>query len=250
VRRAEAAEVPSPDLSVVIPVYNEEACLEPLWHRLHPVLEGLGRRWEVVFVDDGSTDRSAVLLGQLRREHPGVRLLRLERNRGQTEALDAGFRAARGVWIATLDADLQNPPDEIPRLLAASDGVQLVYGRRKVRRDDWRTRMASRVGNAVRNWVTGHRVRDTGCSLKLYRREALARIPLFRGMHRFLPTLFAFHGFAIREIEVEHAPRVGGVSKYGIGNRALRGLADCFAVRWMRRRCLSYRVHEDGDDDA
>jgi glycosyltransferase involved in cell wall biosynthesis len=239
-----------PEISVVIPVYNEEACVEPLWSRLRPVLVGLGREFEVIFVDDGSSDRSAELLVDLRRAHAEVRLLRMERNQGQTAALDAGFRAARGTWVVTLDADLQNPPEEIPRLFEAAEGVDMVYGRRKVRRDGFVTRVSSRIGNCVRNWITGHRVCDTGCSLKLYRREALRRIPLVRGMHRFLPTLFAFHGYSVREIDVEHGARAGGVSKYGVGNRALSGLADCLAVRWMRPRAMNYRVREDGVDDA
>ena len=237
-------------VSVVVPVYNEEACIDPLWSRLRPVLQGLGQSWEVLFVDDGSSDRSADLLAALRAGDRRVRLLRLRGNHGQTAALDAGFRAARGDWIVTLDADLQNPPEEIPRLFEACDGVDMVYGRRKTREDGFTTRLASRVGNFVRNGITGHKVNDTGCSLKLYRRDALRHIPLYGGMHRFLPTLFAFHGYSIREVEVRHESRAGGVSKYGIGNRALRGLADCFAVRWMRPRAMKYEVDEDGVDDA
>jgi glycosyltransferase involved in cell wall biosynthesis len=207
-------------VSVVIPVFNEETCIGPLWDRLRPVLLGLGRSWEVVFVDDGSTDASPARLSDLRSAEPRVRVMKMARNQGQSAALDAGFRAARGGWIVTLDADLQNPPEEIPRLFEAAAGVDLVFG------------------------VTGHTVRDTGCSLKLYRADALRRIPLFRGMHRFLPTLFVFHGYRIREVEVEHQPRVSGTSKYGNLDRAWRGLMDCFAVRWMRRRSLDYRVEE------
>jgi glycosyltransferase involved in cell wall biosynthesis len=228
------------EVSVVIPVFNEESCIEPLWERLEPVLRGLGRTWEVLFVDDGSTDAGPGILACLRGDNRSVRLIRLLRNQGQSAALDAGFRAARGGWILTLDADLQNPPEEIPRLFEAADGVELVFGRRRRRRDSWFKRIGSRIGNSVRNLITGHRVRDTGCSLKLYRAGAL---------HRFLPTLFVFYGYRIREVEVDHHPRVSGTSKYGNLKRAWHGLADCFAVRWMRRRSLDYRVEEIGTDE-
>jgi len=248
-RSAAAGPVGAPartrvELSVVIPVYNEDACIDALWRELEPVLDRIGRPWEVVFVDDGSTDRGPERLLALARRRPEVRLVQLAANRGQTAALDAGFRAARGEWVVTLDADLQNPPQEIARLLEAAEGVDLVYGRRRVRHDSWVKRVASRIGNGVRNAITGHRVHDTGCSLKLYRRDALRRIPLFTGMHRFLPTLFAFHGFAVREIEVDHRQRVAGHSKYGNLTRATRGLHDCLAVRWMRGRSLHYEARE------
>ena len=231
-------------LSAVVPVYNERECVEPLWERLAPVLDATGSSWETVFVDDGSSDGTAEILERLARERPRVRVVRLLQNRGQTAALSAGFAHARGEWIVTLDADLQNPPEEIPRLLAAVDGVDLVYGRRRVRHDGWAKRIGSRIGNGVRNLVTGHFVHDTGCSLKLFRRNALARIPLFHGMHRFLPTLFEFHGFRTREVEVAHEPRAAGTSKYGNLGRAWRGLYDCFAVRWMRSRSLRYESVE------
>jgi len=182
------------DLSVVIPVYNERECIDGLWSRLRAALDGLDRTFEVVFVDDGSTDDSLRMLTRIGRSDPHVRVVRLMRHTGQTAALAAGFHAARGTWVATLDADLQNPPEEIGRLIEASDGVEIVYGRRRERNDRWTKRIGSRIGNGVRNAVTGHYVHDTGCSLKLMRRTALMRLPLFAGMHRFLPTLFAFHG--------------------------------------------------------
>jgi len=232
------------DLSVVVPVLDEQDCLPLLWEALAPALAGLDRSWEVVFVDDGSTDASLDRLREIHTRHPGVRVIRLDGHHGQSAALDAGFRAARGRWVATLDADLQNPPREIGRLLAAADGVDLVFGRRRERRDGTLKRLTSAIGNAVRNAITGHHVRDIGCSLKLYRRAALRGIPAFAGMHRFLPTLFVIHGFRVREIDVEHERRAAGRSKYGIRGRALRGLVDCCAVRWMRSRRLSYEASE------
>lgn len=242
--RPAARPAASPELSVVIPVHNEEPCLEELWQRLREVLAAVAPTWEVILVDDESSDGSLELLKRFQRDESRLRVVALKQRQGQTAALAAGFRFARGEWVLTLDADLQNPPEEIPKLLAATDGVDLVYGRRQVRVDSLVKRVSSHVGNGVRNWITGHRVRDTGCSLKLFRRKALERIPMFHGMHRFLPTLFAFHGFRGREVEVAHASRAAGRTKYGMANRAWRGLIDCFAVRWMRGRSLRYEAHE------
>lgn len=248
-RRPEGIPEAGIDLSVVVPVYNEKSCLDRLWERLGATLESLERSWEILFVDDGSVDGSPEILAAIAAGNSHIRLLKMTRNQGQSAALVAGFRAARGRWIATLDADLQNPPEEIPRLIAAAEGVDLVFGRRRKRQDSWLKKAGSRIGNTVRNLITGHSIRDTGCSLKLFRRSALGRIPFFRGMHRFLPTLFVFHGFSIREIEVDHHPRFSGVSKYGNLDRAWGGLLDCFAVRWMRRRSLDYEVHEIGGNN-
>jgi dolichol-phosphate mannosyltransferase len=237
-------------ISLVVPVYNEEESLPLLWGRLCPILARLDRSWELILVDDGSTDRSLECMQTIRTDDPRIRIVVLDRNYGQSAAMDAGFHAARGAWIITLDADLQNPPEEIPRLLEASNGVDLVYGWRARRHDSWTTRLSSRIGNGTRNLITGHHVHDTGCTLKCYRREALELIPLFRGMHRFLPTLFKFHGFAIREIKVAHESRVAGTSKYGIGNRAWRGFLDCLAVRWMRTRAFDYKSTELENNDG
>ena len=228
----------------MIPVYNECDCIDGLWLRLGKALNGLSASFEVIFVDDGSTDDSLQMLTRIGRSDPRVRVVRLLRNTGQTAALAAGFRSARGTWVATLDADLQNPPEEIGRLIEVSEGVDIVYGRRRKRNDSWAKRIGSRIGNGVRNTITGHHVRDTGCSLKLMRRTALMRIPLLTGMHRFLPTLFAFHGFKTRELDVAHENRAAGISKYGNLGRAWHGLYDCFAVRWMRSRGLRYECEE------
>jgi glycosyltransferase involved in cell wall biosynthesis len=234
-------------VTVVIPLHDEEQCLPALWSRLRTALESLGQSWEVVYVDDGSKDGSLDLLLKMRAADPRVRILALGCRSGQSAALAVGFRAARGEWIVTLDADLQNPPEEIPRLFEAVEGVDLVYGKRRRRVDSWIKKLSSRIGNGTRNIITGHRVSDTGCSLKLLRREALLRVPLFHGAHRFLPTLFAFHDLKIREIVVDHHARAAGLTKYGILNRAWRGLLDCLAVRWLRGRSLKYEAHEIGE---
>ncbi len=239
------AAQPQIDLSVALPIYDEAECVDLLWPRLEAALRATGRSWEAILVDDGSTDGTPAALERIRASCDRVRVLRLARNAGQSAALAAGFHAARGTWVATLDADLQNPPEELARLLAAADGdVDLVFGRRATREDGWLKRVASRVGNGVRNAITGHRIPDTGCGLKLMRREALLRLPLFDGAHRFLPTLFAMHGYATRQVDVAHAPRPAGRSKYGIWRRARRGLVDCLAMRWLSRRSLRERGRE------
>lgn len=236
----------APDLSVVFPVYNEEENLPLLLREIAAALEGRGWTYEVVAVDDGSTDRSLAVLQELRSTYPTLRVLALERNTGQTAALDAAWRAARGRLVVSLDADLQNDPADIPRMVDELErrDVHMVIGVRVNRRDTWSRRMQSRIGNGVRNLITGDRITDTGCSLKLVKREAIDRVRLFTGMHRFLPTLVRYAGYRVVETPVNHRPRQYGTSKYGAMNRAFRGLADCFAVRWMRKRVLTYNVRE------
>ena len=241
-----------PDLSVVFPVYNEEENVPILLREIAASLEGKGWSYEIVAVDDGSSDRSLEVLRASVGEYPTLRVLAFERNAGQTAALDAAWRAARGRLVVSLDADLQNDPADIPRMMQAlgESGADMVIGVRVNRRDTWSRRMQSKIGNAVRNAITGDRITDTGCSLKLVRREAIDRVHLFTGMHRFLPTLVRQAGFRVIEIPVNHRPRRFGESKYGAMNRAFRGLADCFAVRWMGKRMLDYRIAEERGEKA
>lgn len=236
-----------PDLSVVFPVYNEEENIPILLREIAAALEGSGMTYEIVAVDDGSTDRSLEVLRASRAGFPMLRVLTFEKNSGQTAALDAAWHAARGWLVVSLDADLQNDPADIPAMIEKlrDTRADMVIGVRVNRRDTWSRRMQSRIGNGVRNWITGDQITDTGCSLKLVKREAIDRVRLFTGMHRFLPTLVRYAGYKVVEMPVNHRPRQYGVSKYGAMNRAFRGLADCFAVRWMGTRMLDYRVHED-----
>jgi glycosyltransferase involved in cell wall biosynthesis len=230
------------ELSLVAPVYDEQANLEPLHAE---IARALGeRRWELILVDDGSRDGSPGIIRALADRDPRVRGALLERNCGQTTALAVGIRMARGAWIATLDADLQNDPADLPAMLERLAGADAVVGYRVERHDPWLRRASSRIANAVRNRLSGDRIRDTGCSLKVFRAEAIRAIPLFDGMHRFLPTLLRIHGFRVEEHPVSHRPRVAGVSKYGIRNRAGRGFLDLLAVRWMRRRAIRAPVRE------
>jgi glycosyltransferase involved in cell wall biosynthesis len=240
----------APDLSVVFPVYNEEENVSILMEEIARALDPTGRPYEVIAVDDGSRDRSLEVLHELRGKYPQLRVLTFAKNSGQTAALDAGWRAARGKYVVSLDADLQNDPSDIPAMLRRLEEgeVDMVIGVRVNRHDTWSRRMQSRIGNGVRNWLTHDQVTDTGCSLKLVKREAVEKVKLFTGMHRFLPTLVRMQGYKVTEMPVNHRARQFGVSKYGAMNRAFRGLADCLAVRWMGKRLLTYEVHEERSD--
>ena len=236
---------PPPEISIVIPVYNEEENLPILAAEVHGTMRSLGRSYEVLFVDDGSTDASPEALRRLAREDPAVRVIRQRRNAGQSAALDAGFRFARGGIVITLDADLQNDPADIPRLLAPMDSFDVVSGVRTHRQDTWVRKVSSRIANGVRNRVTHDQVTDVGCTLRACRAEYLRRVSMYTGMHRFLPTLLKMEGARATEIPVNHRPRLHGQPKYGIGNRLWRALADLLAVRWMQKRWIDRRLSEE-----
>lgn len=233
-----------PRVSLVIPVYNEIECLEGLLAEIRAAMDPCPYEYEVVLVDDGSSDGSSEFLDRAAAGDPHLVPLHFARNAGQTAAFAAGFEAARGELVATLDADGQNPPHEIPRLVdAMGEGVDIVAGYRAKRRDSaWRL-FQSRIANAIRNRLSGETIRDTGCSLKVFRAHYLKCIPLFTGMHRFLPTLCRMAGAKrVVEVPVDHRERQGGVSKYGMLNRAFRAFVDLLAVRWMQKRWLAYEV--------
>ena len=203
--------------------------------------------FEIVFVDDGSTDGSDGLFQDLVHTHSEIRVIHLDRNYGQTAAFDAGFRYASGALIVTLDGDLQYDPVDIGKLLPLASQYDVVCGRRELRNDNLIRRWSSRLANGVRNAVIHDGIHDTGCSLKVFKRSVLDRIPLFKGMHRFFPALAQMYGFCVIEVPVQHFPRVHGRSKYGVGNRLFASLHDLFAVRWMQSRCLTYTVKEKVD---
>jgi glycosyltransferase involved in cell wall biosynthesis len=236
---------PAPRVSVVIPVFDEEESIGTLHRELDAALAKVAGGVEIVFVDDGSRDRSLERLRAIAATDARVRIVELDGNQGQTAAFAAGFATARGEITVTLDADLQNDPADIPHLLDAFEatGADVVNGVRTQRNDSWLRRLSSRVANGVRNRVTHDHVTDVGCSLRAMRTAQLRRIRPFRNMHRFLPTLLRLEGATrVVEIPVSHRPRRHGVSKYGIGNRLWVGIADLYGVRWLQARHLPVRV--------
>jgi glycosyltransferase involved in cell wall biosynthesis len=239
------------DLSVVIPVYNEEASLPTLWSELRTVLEHLGLAFEVVFVDDGSHDRSADIVRSFREADQRVRLVRLKTNGGETAATDAGFKAARGRRVVVMDADLQNDPADIPMLLSHLDRWDAATGWRANRAagDNLVRRVSSRIANRIRNWVSDETIQDSGCTFRAFRRECLRGLVLYRGFHRFIPTLLKMRGYRVIEVPVGHRPRRFGRSKYGVLNRAAVAFADLLVIRWMNARLLRYEVVEDVGGD-
>jgi dolichol-phosphate mannosyltransferase len=228
------------DLSVVIPVKDEAANVAPLVAELRAALDGL-LDYEILYVDDGSEDGTAAEVARLQAEAPHLRLLRHMRNYGQSAAIRSGVRAARAAWIATLDGDGQNDPADIPKLwrigLTALEAPSLlIAGYRESRRDSWRKRFASQLANRVRRRVLGDDTPDTGCGLKLFPRVLFLDLPYFDHMHRFLPALVLREGGIVRSIPVNHRPRRGGASKYGVFDRLGVGVVDLFGVIWLKRR--------------
>ncbi len=237
--RAAAIEV-----SIVVPVYNEKDNLEMLVSEVREVMGKLGKRYEILFVDDGSNDSSAEIIRQLARRINEVRGIHFVRNSGQTAAFDAGFKNARGGIIITMDADLQNDPKDIPSLLDRLQEHDAAVGWRYGRHDTLVRRVSSKIANYVRNRLSGDSIIDTGCSLKAFKSDCIRSIKLYKGMHRFFPTLLRMEGYSVVEMKVAHRPRLYGEAKYGIRNRILRGFIDLLAVRWMKKRKLDYEIKE------
>jgi dolichol-phosphate mannosyltransferase len=232
------------ELSVVIPVFNEVENIEPLIVEIGETLEGR-IEYEIVVVDDGSTDGTADLLARLTGHYPKLRIVAHAARFGQSTALCSGVREAKGEWIATLDGDGQNDPADIPKLLevakqcAEASPVGLVGGHRTERQDHWSKRLASRLANAIRQRLLRDETPDTGCGLKLFRRAAFLELPRFDHMHRFLPALFRRGGGTVRSVPVTHRPRRHGMSKYGVWDRAWVGLFDLVGVVWLLNRPCS-----------
>jgi dolichol-phosphate mannosyltransferase len=229
----------SPQVSVIVPLFNEEDNVPILQSELGAALKGIDH--EIIFVDDGSADRTIERI----QAAPDVRVLRFEKNAGQSAAIYAGLNAARGKILVLIDGDLQNDPSDIPKLLdEIARGADLVCGYRTQRQDTVVKRLTSRIANAVRSRYTKDGVRDTGCTLKAMRRECVFTLLPFKGMHRFIPALIKNAGFGLVEIPVNHRPRRFGQTKYGLGNRAVRATVDMFGVRWLLSRRLNYKVRD------
>jgi glycosyltransferase involved in cell wall biosynthesis len=230
----------SPAVSVVVPVYNEEENVSILQAELKAALKGVDH--ECIFIDDGSADHTVERIEAA----PNVRVIRFEKNSGQSAAIYAGLKAARGAILVLIDGDLQNDPADIPRLMGElSGGADLVCGYRAQRKDTVVKRLTSRIANAVRSRYTRDGVRDTGCTLKAMRRECVTVLFPFKGMHRFIPALIKGAGYRVVEIPVNHRPRRFGQTKYGLGNRAVRATVDMFGVRWLLSRRLIYKIREN-----
>jgi len=232
--------VESISLSVVIPVYNEAENIRPLVRSLESALRAAPGQIEMLFVDDGSTDQTLALLKEAQDKDARIRIAHFRRNLGQTAALAAGFRLARGKAVVTIDGDLQNDPAEMLRLAEMLGEWDAVCGVRVRRQDILWKRISSRIANGFRNWVTGDNIVDTGCTLKAYRRECLEQLEFYQGMHRFLPTLLKIRGFRVTQVPVSHRPRLAGKTKYGTWGRLKKGLADVWAVRWMKKNWIDY----------
>ena len=233
-----------PYLSVIIPVYNEEENVTPLTTELMEVLNNLNKSFEVIFVDDGSTDRSLTILKELQKKFHDIRIIKFRKNCGQTAGFDAGIRAARGEVLVTMDADMQNDPHDIPKLLEKIGYFDAVCGWRQKRHDNVVRRISSRIANSVRNKLSGESIRDVGCSLKAFRSIYAKRMKLFTGMHRFFPTLIKMEGGRVTEVPVKHRQRKFGTPKYNIRNRIVRSFIDLLAVCWMKKRRLNYEIEE------
>jgi len=239
-----------PELSLVLPCYNEELNLRRLHAALKAAADPLGVEYEMIFTDDCSRDESWKLMRELAAADPRVRAQRFAYNCGESAALWAGLKAARGRILVTMDADLQNDPKELPRFLDALKGADCVCGSRVAARrqgDNLVRVLSSRVANAVRNWLSDEQVSDAGCTYRAFKRECIADLKYFKGMHRFMATLIKLEGFKVVEIEIGCNPRFAGQGNYGVWNRLFASFYDLLAVRWMKSRMKPYRVAEKTD---
>lgn len=230
--------------TVLIPLKDEEGNIRELIAELEPVMQQLNQPWELICIDDGSTDQTSDILKQLTATMPFLQVVTFKRNYGQSSAFAAGFRMARGEFVITLDGDRQNDPADIPKLIAEMYECDMACGSRQKRRDNWWRRIVSRSANAVRRRVCQDGMKDNNCSLKVYRASCLKQIKMYEGMHRFLPALFKIEGFRVKEIPVNHRERVRGKSKYHMLNRGINTIADLLAVLWMRKRHVSYDIQQ------
>lgn len=237
----------SPVLSLVIPCYNEEGNLRPLLEALRGAMEPLQLSYEVIITDDCSKDRSWEILKAMAAADPRIRAQRLAYNCGESAASWAGMQAARGKFLVTLDADLQNDPRDLPKFLEALKHFDCVCGTRVEARGDGDNLLrilSSRIANWVRNALSGEQISDAGCTYRAFKRECIENLKFFKGMHRFLPTLFKIEGFTVTEVAVSNNPRFAGQSNYGVWNRLFASFDDLLAVRWMKKRMLRYQVAE------
>lgn len=234
------------ELSLIVPVYNEDDNVQALFDEVLVVMNSVARPWEIIFIDDGSTDASLNIIKDLAVKYQVVRYLSFAKNCGQSAAFAAGFAHARGQYCITMDADLQNDPADIPAMLNVINNktCQMVIGWRAKRQDTFAKRFASKIANAVRNAISNETVKDTGCSLKIMQTDLARRLPVYTGMHRFLPTLMKMEGAFVAEMKVNHRQRLHGQSKYGTFSRAKTAFFDLLAIRWMQKRHIRIEIKE------
>ena len=237
----------TPEVSLVIPCHNEEKNVEPLVAAIHAALDPLSLDYEIVVTDDCSTDNSWSVLKQLAASDPRLRIQRFEFNCGESAASWAGMQASRGRYIATLDADLQNDPKDLPAMLEALKTTDCVCGTRVGTRgkgDNWVRIASSRIANRVRNKLSDENITDAGCTYRVFKRECIDHVKFFNGAHRFLPTLIKMQGFRVAEVPVSTNPRFSGASHYGVWNRLFKSFRDLLGVRWLKSRQIRYEIVE------
>lgn len=230
----------SPEISVILPGFNEAQNIDAMLSQVYSAISGVGRSFEILYVDDGSTDESRQILERAKADYENLRVYYHSTNYGQSAALFSGIEAARGELVITMDADLQNDPADLPAMIKLLEREQAdaVCGVRQDRQDTRMKIFAGRVANRARRWALNDGITDAGCSLRLLRRSALVQLPAFKGLHRFLPTIMMIHGFKVIEMSVRHRARGGGESKYGVRNRLWVGVNDILGLHWYRRRFL------------
>ncbi len=236
--------------SILVPIKDEEENIDFLYNEINSAMKDIEYNWECIWIDDGSTDRSLNILKKLCTRDKRHFYISFEENVGQSGALFAGFKFARGKIFLTMDGDGQNDPKDFSRLLKVMQDkrVDFVAGYRKKRQDNFIKRVSSKIGNFFREMITGRTIRDAGCGIKVFKRECTSFLPPFKGMHRFLGTIIPQQGFKWAEIEVNHRPRKRGMSKYNISNRLWVGILDLFGVWWFKKRMFKYRIRESNFD--
>lgn len=232
-------------ISVIAPIFNEEENIVRLIEKTELALKKQFTTYEIILINDGSTDNSKNILDEQGRKNSCIKVYHFTKNNGQTAALAAGFKICTGDLVVTMDSDLQTDPEDIYLLLPQLKGYDMINGRRATREDGISKKIQSKIGNGLRNLITSDNIQDTGCPLKLMKKDVAKSYQLFEGMHRFLPTLAKLNGFKVTEVPVKHYDREFGISKYSAFNRMFKGLKDAFAVRWMKSRMINYKF--DGD---
>ena len=233
------------ELSVVLPCYNEQDNIIPLITEITNALKPLNKKYEIICVNDGSADDTYKNLKQNKTKFPEIRIITFTKNNGLTAALDYGFKKSRGNIIIMCDADMQNDPADMPKLIKALENYDAAYGWRKNRQDTFKKRISSKIANKFRRMITKDQIHDIGCGLKAFKKECISSIKLFDGLHRFIPILIELEGYSSTQIEVNHRNRFKGKSKYCVSNRLFKSIYDLLAVKWMIKRHFNYKEKSD-----